>query len=83
MSLMRQDEIGRCDFIDVLEEAVLVGRPVAVRLRGGESFIDSVSEVVTHDGKDFAVFTRRGKLAVEEIASCSRAEPRHELYRST
>jgi len=37
-----QDTVGRCSFIDVLEEAVLVHRHVAVALRDGTRFIDLV-----------------------------------------
>jgi hypothetical protein len=64
VSLLHQDEIGRCGVIDVLEEAVLVKRPVVVRLNSGEAFIDQVLDVVTERGEDFP-----------DIAACSGAEP--------
>jgi hypothetical protein len=40
-----QDVVGRCSFIDVLEEAVLVHRHVALALRDGTRFIDLVTDV--------------------------------------
>ncbi|MFZ5471629.1 MAG: hypothetical protein ACOZIN_19560 [Myxococcota bacterium] len=73
MGLMRQDEIGRCALIDVLEEAVLRARPVAVTLRGGTSFIDRVVDVVTERGDDFAVFATHERVRVGDIAGLTRA----------
>ncbi len=75
MTLMNQDELGRCDFIDVLEEAALRRTPVAVRLRGGESFIDEVVDVVTENGDDFAVFRSHARVPVGDIQAVTRAEP--------
>ncbi len=75
MTLMNQDELGRCDFIDVLEEAVLRHRPVAVQLREGDAFIDEVVDVVTERGDDFAVFKSHERVSVGQILSVSRAEP--------
>ena len=45
MSRLEQDLLGSCDFVDVLEEAVLVKKPVAVELRDGTTFIDQVTDV--------------------------------------
>jgi Rho-binding antiterminator len=75
MTMMCQDELGRCDFIDVLEEAVLVRRPVAVKLREGEAFIDEVVDVVTENGDDFAVFKTHPRVSVSEIFAVTRALP--------
>jgi transcriptional antiterminator Rof (Rho-off) len=69
-----QDEVGRCDFLDVLEEAVLRRTPVAVTLRDGTAFRDVVADVVTRDGVDRAVFRERGEVPVREIAAATRAE---------
>lgn len=76
MTVMCQDELGRCDFIDVLEEAVLRRRPVAVRLRSGESFIDQVVDVVTERGDDFAVFRTHPRVRVGDIFAVTRDERR-------
>ena len=70
-----QDVVGRCSFIDVLEEAVLVHRHVAVALRDGTRFIDLVVDVVTENGEDYACFRSRERVAVTEIAAATRADP--------
>jgi transcriptional antiterminator Rof (Rho-off) len=73
--IFRQDEIGRCDFLDVLEEAVLTRRPVTVKLRNGDEFIDQVRDVKTENGEDYAVFLVHDRVNVSDIHGCSRAEP--------
>lgn len=74
MTRICQDDVGRCDFIDVLEEAVLRRQPVAVQLRAGESFTDAVVDVVTEQGEDFAVFRSHPRVPVGDILSMTRAE---------
>jgi len=76
MSRIAQDDVGQCDFIDVLEETVLRRRPVAVQLRAGETFIDQMMDVVTEAGTDFAVFRSHPRVPVREIAAVSRSEVR-------
>lgn len=75
MGIMRQDELGRCDFIDVLEEAALVKGAVVVKLRTGETFIDTVKDVVTLDGRDWVDFVEHDRVPVSDIHGMSRAEP--------
>jgi Rho-binding antiterminator len=75
VAIIRQDAVGRCSFIDVLEEAVLVHRPVAVALRDGASFIDVVTDVVTENHEDYAVFRSHERVAVGEIAAATRCDP--------
>jgi len=75
MALMSQDQLGRCDFLDVLEEAVLRRQPIGVQLRSGVSFLDRVVDVVTEDGADYAVFRDHGREKVTDIQSCTRARP--------
>jgi hypothetical protein len=77
LTVLSQDTVGSCDFIDVLEEAVLRSRPVAITLRDGQSFIDEIVDVVTQGGADYAIFRTRGQLAVQEIASVTRDERVH------
>ncbi len=71
---MSQDAVGRCSFIDVLEEAVLRRRPVAVKVSDDEIFIDEVSDVVTEAGEDYAVFRAHGRIPVTRIRAVTRAE---------
>lgn len=73
MTVYCQDDIGRCSLIDVLEEAVLVGAPVALALRDGSRFIDRLLDVVTEGGEDYAIFAGRARVAVSEIAAATRA----------
>jgi hypothetical protein len=75
MSRISQDDVGRCDFIDVLEEAVTRGRAVAVQLRAGETFIDQLLDVLTENGDEFAVFRQHDRVSVGEISAVSRPEP--------
>jgi transcriptional antiterminator Rof (Rho-off) len=75
MTRICQDDVGRCDFIDVLEDAVLRHRPVEVQLRGGEAFTDEVVDVVTERGDDFAVFKSHERVPVGDILSVTRAQP--------
>jgi Rho-binding antiterminator len=76
MSRICQDDVGQCDFIDVLEETVVRRRPVAVQLREGETFIDQMMDVVTEAGIDFAVFRSHDRVPVREIVAVSRSEQR-------
>ena len=75
MNRLEQDQVGSCSFVDVLDEAVLVKRPVAIELRDGTTFIDQVTDVTTDSGQDFAVFRSRPRVAVRDIAAATRAEP--------
>jgi Rho-binding antiterminator len=73
--IMRQDEIGRCDFIDVLEEAVLTRQPVTVKMRDGQCFTDVIRDVKTEGGHDYVVFNSHETVRIDRIHGCSRAEP--------
>lgn len=73
MALMTQDDLGRCDFLDVLEEAAVRHTPVGVTLRSGETFLDRVRDVSTEDGVDWAVFEVHPRVAVAQIKACTRA----------
>lgn len=60
----------RCDFLDVLEEAVVFKKPVKVELRDGQRFVDRVKNVVTAAGEDFAEFEDHARIPVTQIADC-------------
>lgn len=75
MGILRQEELGRCDFLDVLEEAATLKRPVYVTLQSGDTFTDTVKDVVTHDGKDWVDFVEHERVAVRDIRGMTRAEP--------
>jgi Rho-binding antiterminator len=65
-------QLGSCDFVDVLEEAVLRRSTISVDLRDGRHFSDRVRDVVTEDGADFAVFANHGTIALRDIALAGR-----------
>ena len=71
-----QDHVGRCSFIDVLEEASLRKTRVAISLRDGTAFIDKVKDVVTENHEDYAIFENHDRVAVTEVASATRAPHR-------
>jgi Rho-binding antiterminator len=73
-------QVERCDFIDMLEESARMHRPIAVTLTGDQRFADSVRDVVTEDGEDYALFRDHGRVAVREIIDCVWPEPRAESY---
>jgi hypothetical protein len=75
MERIDQDRVGSCSFIDVLEEAVLSRRPVAVELRDGSAFIDLVTDVTTESGRDFAEFRNHPRIPVLDIRAATRAIP--------
>lgn len=68
-----QDRVGRCDFLDVLEEAAVLKRPVQVKTRDGQTFEDVVVDVPTESGRDWVVFAREGRFAVDDLESATRA----------
>jgi hypothetical protein len=72
--------IDRCDFIDVLEESVTTGGAVTVELIGGTRFTDRVRDVTTQDGTDYAEFRNHATVAVDDILSCTRAQPLETSY---
>jgi Rho-binding antiterminator len=72
MTRMFQDQLGRCDFIDVLEEAVLHRRPVTVELRDGSARLAAIRDVVTENGRDLVVLDGGERFPVEAIAAVSR-----------
>ena len=64
--------VGRCDFLDLLEESAVLRAPVDVELRDGRAFADVVRAVETRDGQDLVVFRDHGQMAVDEIRWCGR-----------
>jgi hypothetical protein len=69
---IEQDAVGRCDFLDVLEEAVTVGARIHVRLADGREFEDTVTDVVTEKGRENVVFGTNGTVPLAQIAAATR-----------
>lgn len=61
---------GRCDIIDVLEEAAHFKRPVRFQLRSGEWYQAGVRDVVTESGEDYVIFDDGDRVPVTQIARC-------------
>jgi hypothetical protein len=72
--------VGSCDFLDVLEEAAVLGTQVLIDLRDGGQFTDAVREVITEDGQDLAAFKNHGRIAVHAMSNARRAAPRESSY---
>jgi hypothetical protein len=68
-------QVERCDFIDMLEEAVKLHRPVAITLTGQTRFSDYVRDVVTEDGEDYAEFHDHLRVALTDILECAWTGP--------
>jgi Rho-binding antiterminator len=73
-------QVERCDFIDMLEESAKMHRTLAVTLRGDTHFADSVRDIVTESGEDFAIFRDHGRVPVSQILDCVWTSPREETY---
>ena len=72
MNRFEQARLGRCDFLDVLEESVLMRAEVRVELADGTSFHDRVTDVETTEGRDRAKFARHDPVPVDAIAVIER-----------
>jgi len=72
--------IDRCDFIDVLEEAVTTGHAVRVDLAGDTHFVDHVRDVVTENGAEYVIFKDHATVALRDILDCRRAQPLEPSY---
>lgn len=65
------DAMGSDEFVDVLEQAVLRGKPIAVELRDGTAFVDRITDVTASEGVDVAIFEARGRIEVSRIRTLS------------
>jgi Rho-binding antiterminator len=72
--------LDRCSIIDMLEEAVVTRRAVAVELRSNKRFTDDVRDVVTRDGEEWAIFKHHEEVPVSDIHFVARAEPIEPTY---
>jgi len=65
-------ELGDCDFIDVLEETVLMHARVKVELLDGDSFEDYIRDVVTRDGQEEIHFANHEPVQLRDMAAITR-----------
>lgn len=73
------DPAGRCDFLDVLEEAARFHTSVRIELRDGATFQADVRDVVTESGEDYVIVAGRDRIRVSDIVRCrpSASRERH------
>ncbi|WP_373046515.1 Rho-binding antiterminator [Vulgatibacter sp.] len=79
MSRYDRNELGNCDFIDVLEESVLMHTRVRVELLDGTVFEDKIRDVVTRDGQEEVLFASHEPVEVRDMAAIVR-EPLPHTY---
>lgn len=72
MTRYDRNDLGNCDFIDVLEESVLMHARVKVELLDGTSFEDRIRDVTTRDGQEEVHFADHEPVEVREMAAISR-----------
>jgi hypothetical protein len=62
------DKLGRCGFLDVLEEAAIRRAAVTIGLSDGTEVSGTVVDVVTRDGADWVVLEDGSRFDVTRIA---------------
>ena len=73
---MRNHSIGRCDILDVLEEAAIFRKPVQIDLHERSGFTARVRDVYTEDGEDYVIFEDHDRMSVSDISGCRSADER-------
>lgn len=79
MTRYSQQDLGRCDFLDVLEETVLMHARVKVELDDDTWFEDHLRDVVTENGLEKVRFANHDPVEVRRISSITR-EPLPHTY---
>lgn len=67
---MKNQVHGRCDILDVLEEAAIFRKSVAVDLHERTGFTARVRDVYTEDGEDYVIFEDHARMSVADISGC-------------
>ena len=68
------------DVIDMIEESVMMKRPVVVRLRDGRVFEDRATEIVKWHGEDHVVFHDHELTPLGAISDIQRGRPPELTY---
>lgn len=79
MTRYNQLDLGRCDFLDVLEESVLMRARVQVILMDDTHFEDRITDVLTRDGREVVYFAGHEPVELRQIAAITR-EPLPHTY---
>ncbi len=68
------------DIIDMIEESVMLRRPVVVELRDGRVFEDRAQQIVKWQGEDHVVFHDHELTALHAISAVRRGRPPEMTY---
>ncbi len=68
------------DIIDMVEESVMLRRPIVVELRDGRVFEDRAQEIVKWQGQDHVVFHDHELTPLHAISGVRRARPPELTY---
>jgi hypothetical protein len=68
------------DIIDMVEESVMLRRPIVVELRGGRVFEDRAREIVKWRGEDYVVFHDHELTPLHAISGVRRGIPPEYTY---
>jgi hypothetical protein len=76
--MAHQLDVG--DIIDMIEESVMMHRPIVIHLRDGRVFEDRAKEIVKWDGNDHVVFHDHELTPLHAISSIQRGRPPELTY---
>ncbi len=68
------------DIIDMVEESVMMRRPIVVELRDGRVFEDRAQEIIKWNGEDHVVFHDHELTPLHSITSVQRGRPPELTY---
>lgn len=74
MARFERTALGRCDFLDVLEETILMKTEATIELVDGTVFLDRIVDLRTEGGDDVVHFGRHSVIPVGDIAAVERGE---------
>jgi len=76
--MAHQLDVG--DIIDMIEESVMMHRPIVVHLRDGRRFEDRAREIIKWEGHDHVVFHDHELTPLHAISSVQRGRPPEYTY---
>jgi hypothetical protein len=68
------------DVIDMLEESVMMRRPLLVKLSDGRVFEDRVQDIIKWEGEDHVVFRQHDLIKLHAISEVQRGRPPEMTY---
>jgi len=68
------------DIIDMIEESVMLRRPIVVELRDGRMFEDRAQQIIKWEGEDQVVFHDHELTPIHAISAIRRGRPPELTY---